>query len=140
MVPYNLGSFYIMLGPPLLYAVQVQAASVISSGSWTATSGTLATTIDEYTPDDTDYNYTTTFPTTFEVKFTAHDDPVVHTQHRIQYRGVGNYTVALKQGSTTIASWAEADGAFTTHTRWLTTTQAASITDYSDLRLEVTSA
>ena len=56
--------------------------------------------------------------------------------------GSGTIAVALKQGSTTIASWGphSLTGSAQDFAQTLTGTQADSITDYSALRVEITSA
>ena len=114
------------------------------SGAWLPSTGIdLFATIDEDIPSDTDYDYTTV-ASTFQVALSAPDVPAPTDVHLIKYRiqGTRNLTVTLKEGASTIASWAHtpAPASWTTFEQSLSSGEISSITDYSNLRLEFISA
>jgi hypothetical protein len=113
----------------------------VVDGLWLPSTGSdLYATIDEDVPSDTDYNYTKV-ASTFEVSLSNQSDPTTSIGHKIRYRIRGTRTiiVRLKQGATNIASWTHSSppSSFTTFEQVLTTIEADSITDYSDLRVEI---
>lgn len=124
---------------------------VVSSGTWVAVpSGTLATTIDEATFDDTDYNESASNPVgdTFEVSLSDIADPIKHTGHVVSYRygksaSAGkaiDVIVSLRQGAATEIATQTHSGVgagFTAGSITLSAAQAANITDYTDLRIRV---
>jgi hypothetical protein len=126
-------------GPPQLLA----PASDVSAGGWTPSSGSdLYAMLDETSYSDTDYIVSST-ASVCTLALAAGSDPAVSTGHILRYRmlsGVGSVSVALKQNTTTIASWGP--HALTTSAQdfaqTLTGGQADSITDYSALRVEFT--
>jgi hypothetical protein len=116
-----------------------------ATGAWMPSTGsTLYETLDEVTADDSDY-ILTDVATTCEIKVSALTDPLSNTDHSVTYRllpGIGNITAALKCGAVTIATWGPhiLTGATQEFTQVLTTSQADSITDYSDIRVVFTSS
>lgn len=76
-----------------------------------------------------------------EVKFSSVTTPPVGTQHTLRYRikGDGNVqlVISLYCATTLIKSWTHnpAPAGYTTFGQPLTTAEAASIADYTDLRL-----
>lgn len=142
---YDVGAWeYFSASTPQL----LRPSSIINSGNWTASSGTLATAIDETAYDDADYDTTTNLSSdTMEIKFSAGGDPAVGTGHKVRYRikgsGGAGIVVSLYQGTTLIAGpWTHdpADGSFTTYEQTLSSGEANSITDYTDLRLRFVSS
>lgn len=118
-------------------------------GTWTNESaGTqLWSHIDEVVPDDSDYIRSAENPSSDTCRVTLSDPSTgvatpVAVSYRYGRRGSGpiNLTVTLKQGTTTIASWSHSAISATpvTARQTLSGGQLASITDYSDLRLEFT--
>jgi hypothetical protein len=81
----------------------------------------------------------------FTVRLAEVADPGVDFGHVLKYRyrkvgaGRADITVTLKQGETAIASFSHSDigSAYTLAEQRLSQAQAAAITDYSDLRVEV---
>jgi len=80
----------------------------LSAGGWTPSTGSdLYAMLDETTANDADYIVSTT-ASSCEMRVAAGSDPAVSTGHILRYRllaGSGTISVALKQGTTTIASW-----------------------------------
>ena len=123
--------------------------SLISAGSWITPSGSsLFGAIGEVIASDTDYDESAPSPTTvdiMEVSLSDVLDPVSAVNHDISYRygknaALGdtiNLTVRLREGVTNIATWTHSDISATpaTVTQTLSSGEANSITDYSDLRL-----
>ena len=86
---------------------------------------------------------TTPSASTFEVKLGAGVSPGVTTGHIARYRakGTGSLTVRLIQGTTVIATNTPSiTGAYQTFSFTLSGAEAATITDYTDLRLRFTSS
>lgn len=117
--------------------------STISSGGWTPSIGaSLFATIDETTADDADYDVSGFSPVsdTMEVKFAGVQIPSANTNHKISYRIKGDpgipLVVSLYCAATLIKAWTHnpAPTSFTTYAQTLTTAEANTITDYSDLR------
>lgn len=119
--------------------------SDVSDGDWLPSTGTdLYATVDESAYSDTDYIYATS-ATTCTLELATGTDPAVSTGHTLRYRllsGSGSVTVALKQSTTTIASWGPhtLTGAAQDFAQTLSTGEADSITDYSALRVEFTAS
>ena len=119
--------------------------SDVAAGSWLPSSGSdLYAMVDETAYSDTDYIYATS-ATTCTLALTSGSDPSSSSGHILRYRllaGSGSISVVLKQGTSTIASWGPhtLTGAAQDFAQTLTGTQADSITDYSALRVEITSA
>ena len=119
--------------------------SDISAGGWTPSSGSdLYAMLDESAYSDTDYIVSST-PSTCEMRVTTATDPAVSTGHVLRYRllaGTGSIAVALKQGSTTIASFGPhaLTGSAQDFEQTLSGGEADSITDYSDLRVVFTAS
>ena len=130
---------------PLFYstvtAQYARPTSDVSTGIWTASSGSdLFAMLDETTASDADY-ITTSGTSTCEVALTSLSDPASSTGHIVRYRisaTAGGITVRLRQGTTTIATWthATAPTSLTTYEQTLSSGEADSITDYSTLRLQ----
>lgn len=125
--------------------------SDVAINTWTTDSGgttSLFAAIDETTASDADYVQSPVAPTTasyYETALENHADPLSSSGHITHYRyeknvatGAVDLTVSLRQGaSTEIASWAHTgiSNSWTQQDQTLTSGQADSITDYSDLRL-----
>jgi len=112
--------------------------SDISKGTWLPRTGSNLYPMLQYIDiEDQIYNLN---PTTSqaEVSFPVDvEDPNLYKYHMLEYTGSGSYTVYLKDGTTTIASWTENDSILTSHERELTQEQILSITNYSNLRIVV---
>lgn len=127
--------------PPQLLA----PVSDVSAGDWTPSAGTdLYAMLDEDPYSDTDYIVAET-ESTCTIAIEAGSDPSSSTGHILRYRllaGSGKIAVTLKQSTTTIASWGPhtLTGAAQDFAQTLTGGEADSITDYSALRVEFTSA
>lgn len=127
-------------------ATQLLAPSAdLSAGGWTPSSGSdLYAMLDETTASDADYIVSST-ASSCEISIAVGSDPAVSTGHILRYRllsGSGSIAVALKQGSTTIASWGPhtLTGSAQDFAQTLSGGQADSITDYSDLRVVFTAS
>lgn len=133
--------------------VGVQSAYPIADNSnndWTDQDGgatDLYTVLDETVPDDADYVMSPfeAGPSMVEFQLSSVPDPEVFEGHKVRYRykkdppdTIFRLTVRLVQGTTTIAEWVHEDilHPFILIEQELTPTQADSITDYSDLRLQ----
>jgi hypothetical protein len=124
----------------------------VSAGSWTnqaAGTTNLYAVLDEKARDDSDYAQSNaSVPNdVFEVHLT---NPValllngtlkIAIGKKVNNSDVVDFAVELRQGSTTIASWAYADVPYGLVERRerLTDAQFAAITDFTDLRVRVTS-
>jgi hypothetical protein len=118
--------------------------SDLSTGGWSQSTGpTLYAVLDESVADDSDY-ISTTAATTCELKLGNGIDPLSSTGHILKYRiltGTGTLSVALKQGSTTIASWVHTlTGLPQDISNTLSGAEADSITNYTNLRVTFTSS
>lgn len=117
----------------------------LSVSGWTPSSGTdLYAMLDEGTASDADYIVSST-ASSCEMRVATGTDPAVSTGHILRYRlldGTGAVAVALKQGSTTIASWGPhtLTGVAQDFEQTLSGGEADSITDYSDLRVVFTAS
>lgn len=118
------------------------------AGFSATTPGSFYTNIDESSADDSDYVYTLTTGASYECGLSGVSDPGVHTGHVYRWRvalsgplGGGDdpvdYAVSLYQGATLIASYAGSVGIATVAggSYTLSSGEAGSITDYTDLRL-----
>jgi hypothetical protein len=125
----------------------VSDVSVAWLGTPTNTAGSRYTNIDEVTASDADYVRTISQGAVAEFALGALSDPYLSTGHVVRYRAIrfGTGGIALQvdlvQGTTVIASsglfaptTSYADYSFT-----LSGAEADAITDYSDLRLRLTS-
>lgn len=122
--------------------------SDIAAGGWTTStgSGTLASMIDESTEDDSDYIKSALNPSAdlAEVKFLNVQTPNSALNHTISYAIKGdaatNITVSLVCNTTVIKTWTHspAPTTFTRYDQTLTSTEAGTISDYSNLRLRIT--
>jgi hypothetical protein len=132
-------------------------ASIGGTGAWVDQAGSptnIFASVDEATTDDVDYILSPAFTTNNSggmsiLRFRL-TDPTINTTLvepiRVRYRfrktGTGDkaLNVSLKQGTTVIASWSHTGAGITTSfqtvTQTLTTPQAFSITDFSDLFIE----
>lgn len=125
--------------------ISVQSAypntDIATTGWYAVPSGDYYATVDEETALNTDYCYTLATGQTLEFSLSALSDPLSANGHALRWRGTGEYTISLRQGSSTeIAAWYKNDGStITDHSESLTTGQAASITDYTDLRVRIVS-
>jgi hypothetical protein len=115
-------------------------------------SGTYAD-IDETTPSDSDYLYgTNNSNVTYECGLSNVSDPNSSSGHTFRYRVVKTYTgtpdaggsttyvtAYLYQGTTLIATDTERtlDGTWTTYSMTISSSEADSITNYTDLRLRI---
>lgn len=122
-------------------AQYARPTSDVSTGTWTASSGSdLFAMLDETTASDADY-IVTTGASTCEVALAGLNDPAVSTGHIVRYRissTTGGITVRLRQGTTTIASWTHnpAPTSLTTYSQTLSAGEADSITNYGALKLQ----
>lgn len=131
--------------------------SDISIGNWVDSGGgtvNIYQNIDEVTYSDTDYIKSENNPSSSacEIGLNSVTDPEVGTGHVLNFRILGggaqtangNLIVGLYQSSTLIASWTYTNiGTGTTptvtaKTETLNSTEADSITDYSNLRIKFT--
>lgn len=122
--------------------------SDISAGSWSPSAGsTLWEVIDDQ--NDSDYAYEQNTNTTFEVGIDSGTDPESSSNHTIYWSDFGTWlsrgsaptvTMYLRQGLTTIASQGYVTTRNVTNQRsyTLTSGEADSITDYTNLRLRFT--
>lgn len=139
------GNCPLLILPVTVITQKLAPVSDVAAGSWLPSSGSdLYAMVDETAYSDTDYIYATS-ATTCTLALTSGSDPSSSSGHILRYRllaGSGTIAVALKQGSTTIASWGphSLTGSAQDFAQTLTGTQADSITDYSALRVEITSA
>jgi hypothetical protein len=121
--------------------------SDVTDGGWTTNVGgtNLSPAIDEEPPSDADYIQSSQAPSgdIVEVKYVGVIDPQSLTGHVIRYRIRGDngtkVTVAFVCGTTIIKQWIHdpAPLAFTEFDQTLSQGEAASIADYSDLRLRL---
>lgn len=118
-------------------------ASDISAGAWVSTGATLAAVIDEAVIDDVDY-MSTPSPSVAVVAFGAIPDPGVDEGLVLYYRaasdnGTRTLRVALRQGATLIAEETRLNisSTETTYTFNIPAVNAANITNFADLRLEL---
>jgi len=124
--------------------------SDISVGAWTTETGgttNLYASVDEASANDADYIQSEAAPaaSAVQIKLATMTDPAVSYGHYVTYRiqktgsGQLNMVVRLKQGATTIASWSHTDvsAVITEYTQTLSSAETDSITDYTDLRLEI---
>lgn len=117
----------------------------VTPGSWTPSTGTdLYAVIDETTASDTDYILAQS-ATTCVIQLGSLSDPTASDNHVLSYRllaGSGSVTVRLKQGATTIATFGPhtLTGAAQDFVQTLSGAGADSITDYTNLRVEMESA
>lgn len=144
--PVSWGAGPVIILPVTVTTQKLAPVSDVSAGSWTPSSGTdLYAMLDETAASDTDY-IAATSATTCTLALASGSDPASSTGHILRYRlppGSGTVSVALKQGTTTIASWGPHTLIGTTaqtFAQTLTGGEADSITDYSALRVEFTSA
>jgi len=120
--------------------------SDITTAGWTTTGAASPfAALDETTASDADYvSASTPNGSVLEVRFAAATDPASSSGHQVRYRlratGSHSVRVSLMQGATERAFWTHTNltADFQTITQTLTTAQADSLTDYSDLRLRVT--
>lgn len=122
----------------------LRPASDISAGAWTPSTGTtLYGVIDESTPDDNDYMLTTT-NSTAEIKFSPGSTPSagdITIRYRAKNNGTGALTAYLYQGATLKATHNPTlTSSYQTFTWTLTSGEASSITDFTDLRVRFTSS
>lgn len=122
--------------------------SDISAGSWSPSAGsTLWEVIDDQ--NDSDYVYEQNTNTTFEVGIDSGTDPESSSNHTIYWSDFGTWlargsaptvTMYLVEGTTVIASqgYATVSNTITQRSYTLTSGEADSITDYTNLRLRFT--
>lgn len=128
-------------------AVSVQLlrpTSDIAAGAWTPSTGsTLYETLDETPYSDTDYILTAS-ASTAEVKFGTGETPEAGdfiVRYRAKNNGSGALTVYLYQGATLKATHNPTlTSSYQTFTWTLSGGEAASITDFTDLRIKFTSS
>jgi hypothetical protein len=126
--------------------------SDLSSTNWINELGqstNLYQSIDEATPNDSDYIRSQEDPGSYIYEASLQDptDPSTSFGHKVYYRyrkepgpvGQVDMVVRLKQNTTTIASWTHLDvpATWTDGEGTLTSGEADSITDYSALRIEI---
>lgn len=139
--PVSWGAQPLFINPIIVTAQYARPTSDVSAGTWTASSGSdLYAMLDETSASDADY-IVTTGASTCEVALGSLTDPASSSGHIVRYRisaTSGGITVRLRQGTTTIATWAHAPAptSLTTYAQTLTSGEADSITDYTALRLQ----
>jgi hypothetical protein len=118
-----------------------------STGTWQPTP--LYENINSTSRSDSSYIYSdnNTSPDTAEIHLSDVDDPGVSTGHILRYTyrkdNTGGHTInfrmRLLDGTTEIASWLHSDitNSYILAEQTLTETQAGNITNYTDLRIEV---
>ena len=120
----------------------LRPVSDVSAGAWTPSSGlTLAPMLNEAVANDTSF-ITVNSASTSEVAFGTGLSPGVTTGHTIRFRaqGSGGLTVRLMQGATVISSFSPTlTTAYALYTWTLSGAEAATISNYADLRLRFTS-
>lgn len=130
---------------PVVSVQLLAPISDLSAGGWSPSSGSdLYAMLDESAASDADYIVSSS-ATSCEIRLAVGADPGASTGHVLRYRllaGSGSIAVALKQGSTTIASWGPhaLTGAAQDFAQTLSGAEADSITDYSDLRVVLTAS
>ncbi|HMB77155.1 MAG TPA: hypothetical protein VKN76_12200 [Kiloniellaceae bacterium] len=121
----------------------------VSRGAWTSVlAANLFEAINSQVYDDSDHATSSQNPLNdvFAVRLAEVTDPGVDFGHILKYRyrkvgsGRADITVKLKQADTVIATFSHSDigSAYSLAEQRLSDAQAASITDYADLRVEVT--
>lgn len=143
--PVSWGASPLIVLPVTVITQKLAPVSDAAAGSWTPSSGTdLYAMLDETVASDADYIETAS-ESTCMLALASGSDPASSTGHVLRYRllaGSGTIAVTLKQGSTTIASWGPhtLTGSAQDFAQTLTGGEADSITDYTALRVEFTSA
>ena len=146
--PYQPKNWWLGTGITFQY---LRPSADTSLGSWTdeADGATnIYAHIDETSPSDADYVQSPNNPSAniYKFKISTGSDPTVHTNHIISYRyrkpdstGTVNLKVRLVEGATTRKEWTHNDigTTWTTQEQTLTEGEAATITDYSNLYLEL---
>lgn len=125
-------------------AQTARPASTSSSGNWVAVgAATLHEAIDESSANDSDYASLLNPDSKFKVKLGTLTDPESGSGHVLRYRlrsadGEGMVVRLIQGASTEIASWTHdpAPTSFTTYNQTLSSGEANSISDYSDLYVE----
>lgn len=116
----------------------LRPTSDISAGAWTPSSGlTLAPMLNEAVADDASFIQTTSSSTS-EVAFGTGLSPGVTTGHTIRFRakGIGALSVSLVQGATVISTFTPSmTTSYALYSWTLSGAEAATISNYSDLRL-----
>jgi hypothetical protein len=125
-------------------------SSDVAAGGWTASAGgALYPMVDELAADDADYIQSTVNPSAdvAELKFAASGAPSVTHSHRLRYRikstlGTESLIVSLYCGATLIKSETRSPvpATWTTYEMALSGAEAASITDYADLRVRLSAS
>lgn len=143
--PVSWGAGPVIVLPVTVLTQKLAPVSDVAAGSWLPSTGSdLYAMVDETAYSDADYIYATS-ATTCTLALASGSDPSSSSGHILRYRllaGSGTIAVALKQGSTTIASWGPhaLSGVAQDFAQTLSGGQADSITDYTALRVEFTSA
>lgn len=136
-----------IVDPPAAGVVRyARPISDAGSGAWQPSSGAvLYAMLDETTASDADYIYAIS-ASTCSMTLNGVTDPVSSSGQVINYRarnlGAGSLTVVLKQGATTIASRTNASltTSYADYQITLTGAECDAITDYSALKIELTSS
>jgi hypothetical protein len=147
-LPFPWGARALLISQPLTLQTGTAITDSNVSGWTSNVGGSLFAAIDETSPADTDFIYTST-NSTARFKLTSLLDPQTLTGHTLSYRiqslTSGNMRVKLYQsGGTTISAGtlivtythAPAPTSFTTYNQTLTSGEVDSITDYTDLYVE----
>lgn len=114
-------------------------------GAWTSTGATLYEVVDEVSADDGDYIAIVSTQDTCELRLSDVTDPVSSSGHvlRIRRKSTADgyvLTYDLRQGSTSIKTASvglSIGGFFTTLEVTLSGAEADSITDYTDLNIQL---
>lgn len=120
--------------------------SDVTVSGWTPSTGsTLYECIDESSASDADYIHRVRADDTCEVGLSNVTDPVSSSGHVLRVRNqkngagsLGTCTAKLMQGASTIGTWTLTAGSIATDAFTLSSGEADSITDYSDLRVQIT--
>jgi hypothetical protein len=121
----------------------------IQRGAWSSSTGTdLYEAVNEQLPDDTSEITSELDPVNDVSEFLLEPltDPGVDFGHLLKYRykkvgaGTADIIVRLKQGATTISTFTHNDisSSYTLAEQVIADAEAATITDYTDLRVEFT--
>ena len=147
-VRQSLGGKFILDTTSSVVLVLYRPSVDVADGNWTSSlgGGDLYAAINEETFDDANYIQSGTNPSgdVANIRFESALTPPVMTGHTIRYRikGASNVamTVDLLSNVTVIKTWTHNPVAstYTTYEQTLTTGEAATIADYTNLRLRFT--
>jgi hypothetical protein len=126
----------------LLQSRYSRPESDLANGAWSSTGANLWSVLDEDPADDADYIYTATIGSPCTVRLQPVVDPFTNFGQVVYYRarstGGNTLSVTLKQGAMTIASTTQlVTSSWATYSLSLTLAECDSITDYTNLRIDL---